>query len=111
MNQKKFGIDEAVQFVLEPGSESELSELGESDFEENNDITTEVLHWIHKVNRKEEEETEEKEREVIINNEQNSVPLESKNECKKGKAFSMPPDDVDIFTPLNYFQFFGKLFA
>ena len=84
MNQKKFGIDEAVQFVLEPGSESELSELGESDFEENNDITTEVLHWIHKVNRKEEEETEEKEREVIINNEQNSVPLESENECKKG---------------------------
>ena len=78
MNQKKFGIDEAVQFVLEPGSEPELSELGESDFEENNDITTEVLPWIRKLNLK-----EEKEREVIINNEQNSVPLESENECKK----------------------------
>ena len=31
------------QFVLEPGSDSELSELDESDFEENTDITTEVL--------------------------------------------------------------------
>ena len=32
MNQKKFGINEAIQFQLEPGSESELSELDESNF-------------------------------------------------------------------------------
>ena len=40
MNQKKFEIDEAVQFVLEPGSGSELSELEEKDFEKNTGITT-----------------------------------------------------------------------
>ena len=25
-----------------------------------------------------------------------------------GKAFNKPPDDEDLFTPLNYFQFFWK---
>ena len=85
MNQKKFRIDEAVQFVLEPGSESELSELEESDFEENTDITTEVLPRIREVEEEiEEKEIEEEEEEVIINNEQNSVSLESENWCKKG---------------------------
>ena len=49
MNQKKFGIGEAVQFVLELGSGSELSELEESDFEENTDIVTDVLPRIRKV--------------------------------------------------------------
>ena len=39
MNQNKFGTDEAVQYVLDTGSESELSELEKSDFEENTDIT------------------------------------------------------------------------
>ena len=32
MNQKKFGINEAIQFPLEPGSDSELSELHEKNF-------------------------------------------------------------------------------
>ena len=40
MNHKKFGTDEAVQFVLEPGSDSELSELDESDFEEDRVVTS-----------------------------------------------------------------------
>ena len=94
--------------------------------EENTDIITEVLPRIREV----EEEIEEEE--VIINNEQNSVSLESENECKKGvknkkyeyrwrstnlpeinttfmgKVFNIPPDDVDTFTHLNYFQFFWK---
>ena len=84
MDQKKFRIDEAVQFVLEPGSESELSELEESDFKENTDITTEVLPRIREVEEEiEEKEIEEEEEEVIINNEQNSVSLESENGCKK----------------------------
>ena len=80
MNQKKFEIDEAVQFVIEPGSGSELSELEESDFEENTDITTEVLPRIGEV---EEEIEKEEDGEVIINNEQNAVSLESENGCKK----------------------------
>ena len=134
MSQQKFGIDEAVQFVLELGCESELSELEESDFVENTDITFEVLPRICEVEEEiEEEETEEEEEEeVIIYNEQNSVSLESENECKKGvknkkyeyrwkstnlpeinttfvgKVFNIPPDDVDTFTHLNYFQFFWK---
>ena len=60
-----------MQFVLEPGSESELSELEENDFEENTDITTEVLPRIREVEEKivKEETEEEGEEEVIINNE------------------------------------------
>ena len=38
-----------VQFVLERGSDSELSELDRIDFEENTNITTELLPRIHKV--------------------------------------------------------------
>ena len=132
MSQQKFGIDEAVQFVLKLGYESELSELEENDFEESTDITFEVLPRICEVEDEiEEEETEEEEdEEVIIYNEQNSVSLESENECKKvvknkkyeyrwrsanppeinttftGKIFSMPPNDADTLTPFNYFQFF-----
>ena len=33
-------MKQAVQFVLERGSDSELSELNKTDFEENTDITT-----------------------------------------------------------------------
>ena len=51
MNQKKFEIDEAVQFVLEPGSGSELSELEEKDFEKNTGITTSSDWWSWRRNR------------------------------------------------------------
>ena len=38
-----------MQFVLERGSDSELSELDRIDFGENTNITTELLPRIHKV--------------------------------------------------------------
>ena len=109
MNQKKFVIGEAVQFVLEPRSESELSELEESDFMENTDITTEVLPWICEVEQEivGEETEEEEDEEVIINNEQNAVFLELENGHKnKVKNRKIPQH----YIPLNYFQFFWKDF-
>ena len=86
MNQNKFGTDEAVQYVLDTGSESELSELEKSDFEENTDITIQVLPRIREIEEEiEEEETEkeEKEKYVIIDNEQNSKRVQKRSKKQK----------------------------
>ena len=111
MSQQKFGIDEAVQFVLELGYESELSELEESDFVENTDITFEVLPRICEVEEEiEEEETEEEEEEeVIIYNEQNSVSLESENECKKGVKNKKYEHSLEVNkSPRNKHYIYGQ---
>ena len=105
MNQKKFGIDEAGQFVLEPGSKSELSELEESDFMENTDITTEVLPWTCEVEEEIVGQETEEDEELIINNEQNAVFLELENGCKNEVKNRKIPQH---YIPLNYFQFFWK---
>ena len=56
MNQKKFETDESAQFVLEPRSKLQLSELEESDFKENTDVATEVIPRILEVEEEIEEE-------------------------------------------------------
>ena len=133
MNQNKFGTDEAVQYVLDTGSESELSELEKSDFEENTDITIQVLPRIREI---EEEQSKRKQKKRKKRNTLLLIMSKIQNGCRKGvknrkykyrrrstnpletnttfmrKAFSMSTVDVDTFTPLNYFHFFQeRIFA
>ncbi|XP_065665427.1 piggyBac transposable element-derived protein 2-like [Hydra vulgaris] len=136
-SKTRYDLNEAIQYILEPGSESDLSDLElSSDEEDDNNLF--VVTCIHnEISICEEEQCMTAdillEDEISIEfttpdkpntNEQTSSSTSPKpithnyKWCNKrppirdttfsGCEFSLPPNNVDTFTPLIYFQMFWK---
>ncbi|XP_065672087.1 piggyBac transposable element-derived protein 3-like [Hydra vulgaris] len=133
----RYDLNEAIQHILEPGSESELSDLELSSDEEDDNNLFLVTHINDEISICEEEQcmTADILLEDEINIEFTTPDKPNTNEktssstlpkpithnykwCNKrppirdttfsGCEFSLPPNNVDTFTPLIYFQMFWK---
>ena len=125
MIRKTYNVAEALQIILEGASDSEMSDLEESD----DDGTINIIDKVPERNISDEEDNGE-DISFSINKEdvdvfiQDSAEATDKN-CDHiyrwqtteppvintdflGNSFSLPPENTDELTPMDYFQFFWK---
>lgn len=138
MSNKRYNTEKALQIILEPDSDSELSDLSESENEDS--VQLSVPPRIRE--DFENEQLEDIDNEEILQStdeiDNQPIPESSSEECEAnddddkidtsrfekavprwrsnappitdhsfdGDEFSLPPDDVDTWTPLRYFQNF-----
>ena len=107
--QQRYNLEEAVQFIVEPGEESELSELEESDIEDVEFQET-ILEDLCTKNDKPNEEKDNEEQET---NQEHVFKWRSKKWVETdttftGSHFILPLDidDADSLTPSQYFKMF-----
>ena len=128
--RKQITIEDVIEFVMEPGSDSEMSELMDSDDDEeyipdervaNNDVElvsdeeneTEADEVPDNQQRK---ETSDADPETVMKKDSDIKKPRAYRWRKKepvvfdtsfkGSNFSPPPDNADKLTPLNYFKIF-----
>ena len=122
--QQKYDTNEALQLIIEPGEESELSDLEESDAEDY-EIPDNILDGQLSMDEDENEENNE-EQQPQSQVDKGTVTQNRSNGAKKtehvfkwrsrrnsepdtmftGNHFSPPPDDADTMSPLQYFKLF-----
>ena len=131
--KKSFNTDEAVQFMLDPDSDSNLSDLND---DEDQDITIKNIparirdedeeisneeqvaekSYNEESEKEDEDEEEDGDNDNVVNTKtcQKFEPRWRKNKpptlayTYEAENFSLPPDDVDTWTPLSYFKMFSK---
>lgn len=128
--RKQITVEDVIEFVMEPGSDSEMSELMDSDDDEeyipderiaNNDVElvsdeeneTEADEVPDNQQR---EETSDADPETVMKKDSDKKKPRAYRWRKKepvvfdtsfkGSNFSPPPDNADKLTPLNYFKMF-----
>ena len=118
----RYSVQEAFQLIIEPGEDSELSELDKSD-DENVEIPDEILEEVIPGDDGNDQDQVEVPEENQGGKKAKSTRRKSEKKeehifkwCKKeppkigttftGGRFSQPPDDVDDMTPLRYFKLF-----
>ena len=137
MAAKSYNIQEALKLVLKPNSDSELSDLSDGEDEDNiqqvtvqprirdseseDKVDFDNQEKIKSADEKDDEESsasfferrdddnkinESRFEKVIPRWQRNKPP--TTNNSFLGEEFSLPPDDDDTGTPLNYFQMFWK---
>ena len=131
--KKSFNTDEAVQFMLDPDSDSNLSDLSDDedqdilikniparirdeDEEINNEEQLAEKGYNEESENEDEDEDEDGDNDNVVNNKtcQKFEPRWDKNKPPtlaytfEAENFSLPPDDVDTWTPLSYFKMFWK---
>ena len=128
MNRNKYNVEQAVQFILKPGDESELSDLDEDD--DHNEISAcnnhgvEIEDDIGGDDRREEQVNDNHERNISKEKVQDSTLNQPAKDTKfndhnyrwrnvsppvfdmsfGGEEFDVPPENFEELTPLNYFQ-------
>ena len=107
--QQRYNLEEAVQFIVEPGEESELSELEESNIEDV-EIQETILEDLCTKNDKPNKENDNEEQET---NQEHVFKWRSKKWVETditftGSHFILPLDidDADSLTPSQYFKMF-----
>ena len=131
--KRLFNTDEAVQFVLNPGSDSDLSDLSDN---EDQDITMKNIpaqirdeqeesndgeklaenSFIDESENNDEDKDKDDENENVVNAKtyEKFEPMWHRNKPPtpaytfKGENFSLQPDDTYTWTPLSYFKTFWK---
>ena len=131
--KKSFNIDEAVQFMLDPDSDSNLSDLSDDedqvitrkniparirdeDEEINNEEQVAEKGYNEESENEDEVEDEDGDNDNVVNTKtcQKFEPRWRKNKPPtlaytiEAENFSLAPDDVDTWTPLSYFKMFWK---
>ena len=127
MNRNKYNVEQAVQFILKPGDESELSDLDEDD--DHNEISAcnnhgvEIEDDIEGDDRREEQVNDNHERNISKEKVQDSTLNQPAKDTKfndhnyrwrnvsppvfdtsfGGEEFDVPPENFEELTPLNYF--------
>ena len=137
MTAKSYNIQEALKFVLEPISDSELSDLSDGEDEDNiqqvtvqprirdseykDEVDFDNQEKIKSTDEKDDEESsassferEDDDNKINVSRFEKVIPRWQRNKppttnnSSLGEEFSLPPDDDDTWTPLNYFQMFWK---
>ena len=136
MAAKSYNIQEALKFVLEPNSDSELSDLSDGededdiqqvtvqprirDSESEDEVDFDNQEKIKSADEKDDEESSvssferDDDNKINVSRFEKVIPRWQRNKPPKtsnsflGEEFNLPPDDDDTWTPLNYFQVFWK---
>ena len=138
--RKRYNTEQAVDFVLTPGSDSEMSELEESEDENDEEVVSlrePIRQTVDDYDSEEEAliEYAKRSKRMEINDDdendenenEDAEPSKNQGEQKpdhkyrwrkseppevdttfKGEDYSLPPDNVDELTPLDYFEMFWK---
>ena len=130
MNRNKYNVEQAVQFILEPDDESELSDLDEDDDHDEmsafNNHRVEIEDDIEGDDISEEQVNDNHERSTFKEKVQDSTLNQLAKKTKVndhnyrwrnvsrpvfdtsfgGEEFDVPIENFEELTPLNYFQMF-----
>ena len=115
---QRFEVEEAIQCIIEPGDESDLSELDDSD-EEEYEIPNVVIEAELPSENESDEDPQGNKDDAQSSGKQKKKTKKNEHVFKwkskdwvepdttfTGNDFRLPPDDVDTMTPLQYFKLF-----
>ena len=111
----RYTCEEAIQFILEPNSDSEMSNFDGDDSDDDEHVSDKIVERINDDFVETDDESKDMPMEYLMeitpknkthNYRWRKKPPPEFDITFKGEEFSLPPEGADEMTPLNYFKIF-----